>query len=53
MDIDQRLTVWGSDIRIHETSIDLRESREAIRAEIAALAQRMIDVANVSMPASF
>lgn len=49
-DVDQRLTVWGSDIRIHETSIDLSESREAIEREFQALAKRMIDVARVQVP---
>jgi 5-methylcytosine-specific restriction enzyme subunit McrC len=50
VDIDQRLTVWGSDIRIHETSIDLRESREAIRAGIATLAEQMMHAASTGLP---
>ena len=44
-DIDQRLAVRGSHIRIHEMSIDLRESRHSIDAEYRALARHMIAVA--------
>ena len=47
-DLDQRLTVRGSQIRIHETSIDLRESRESIEAEFAALARQMLSISDSS-----
>lgn len=49
-DVDQRMQVIGSAIHIHELSIDLRESREAIEAGFAALSARMVGMSPVVQP---
>ena len=41
-EIDQQLAVRGAGMQVHEVSIDLRESRQAIEAGLATLANRMV-----------
>lgn len=46
VDVTQRLPVVGSDIIIHETSIDLRESRDSILQEFSTLAWQLVHLSH-------
>ena len=49
-EIDQQLIVRGAGMHIHEVSIDLRESREAIEAGFTDLAARMVGMSSPLAP---